>query len=383
MSFLARLLLFFLCAFGPPRCASETTLSDPGPDTVDSRLIGTWRCGTEKRWTQFTVSARRNQPGTMDVLYRESPAWASGRPEFARFVAWRASIGGRDYLTAIPGEGTRDVPGQFIIAYRFLPSGRVLLAAMDGRAIRAAIESGELPGRVDGSGAAIMTAPRDRLAAFLARRGPGELFWMGAGPYWRSGRLRGNAHRCDVHGEEFFDFGRPLVEIEVALSDPGPDAVDERLLGLWRDAEESTETTFRIFRIEPGTMGVTVTAKEPGGGPPTVLRFRAWRANAGGRDYVTALPADTLDQELVGRFLVAYEVTADDRLVLRILMDQEPVMAAIKSGALAGRSREDIHFLSGLVLTAPRDRLRDFLAARHDELYPRKEAPVVTLRRVR
>lgn len=160
-----------------------------------------------------------------------------------------------------------------------------------------------------------------------------------------------------------------MVETKSPLSSPSPATFDERLIGLWaaEGENERAEIRFTPNKALPGTMNVVYSEiKKNEKKPPATLRFRAWRASVGGRDYLTVVPTDNKTKQSARQFVVFYELKGEEFRFS--LMREKPVVDAIKSGAIEGSFVEQPH-LGKVVILASADRLAEFIARNHAELF--------------
>lgn len=159
-----------------------------------------------------------------------------------------------------------------------------------------------------------------------------------------------------------------FVETETTLSDPGSEAVDPRLLGNWYASSGERMELFAIAD-DPERKGVyrIVYAKIHRGFAidPSFMKYRAWHATVGGRHYAHVQTVG--EGEGAALMIVSYEIDAQGKLILR-LMEDKPVIEAIKAGALKGRTKRG-DYKEDVTITAPRDELAAFIAANHGKLF--------------
>lgn len=167
---------------------SETTLSDPDPALVDNRLAGMWRHESGDEKVEIAVTPNTTKPGVLNVTYTTVKE-KEGKRQVERFQAWRAVIAGRDYLSLLRFEGDTPAPRVMLVAYRLDTAGALVISFMDSKAVAAAIKRGDIAGTAKGDpgSGAVITAPRDKLVAFIAGHDHKALFPTEAEPLRRHG----------------------------------------------------------------------------------------------------------------------------------------------------------------------------------------------------
>jgi hypothetical protein len=151
------------------------------------------------------------------------------------------------------------------------------------------------------------------------------------------------------------------------LTDPGAEPLDPALIGSWYWSESGGYGYIHIGREEEDAAVLRLVMlsidKE---GELEVSQFSGHTSLLGERRYLNLKwqPPDPADPDYL---TVSYRI-ADGRLGIA-LMDNDPVIAAIRSGELAGTVTKSGWFTSVRVSAAPVD-WRSFVRAEHEALFP-------------
>ncbi len=149
----------------------KTPLSDPSQASYDEKLIGIWRAEKDGERIEIVVTPNKALAGTMNIRYSESKNQTPKPRETLSFRAWRASIGGRNYLTLVPSDGKVAQSGrQFAVFYEIKGDG-LEFALMRELPVADAIRAGKLEGTFAEKphvSKVVVSAPRAKFAAFIA-----------------------------------------------------------------------------------------------------------------------------------------------------------------------------------------------------------------------
>jgi hypothetical protein len=173
-------------ALATAACLPETEhfLADPGAQPNDQRLIGTWFFQEKNARTTTVVAIIPQGKDHVSVTWvdvmprKETGGDKPGPVRWLRYTGFTTRIAGNDYINLDHQGGVwpNRAPKRLIIRY-WVEAGKTLrFAAMRSRALRKAIEAGTLAGRKTKDDVWVVTAPRDKLLAWIARVGPDEAF---------------------------------------------------------------------------------------------------------------------------------------------------------------------------------------------------------------
>jgi hypothetical protein len=157
--------------------------------------------------------------------------------------------------------------------------------------------------------------------------------------------------------------GGCLVESEATLGDPDPAAADPRLLGSWYHAERNGASLVSIADdpAQPGAYRVVYASIRPRGEKPVeFVTYSVWPTVVNGARYLNIRRTGGSVLEHPVLTIMAYDIGADDALVLR-LISTKAVIEAIKAGRLEGTIAEG-RFASEARITSPRADLVAFIA---------------------
>ncbi len=150
------------------------------------------------------------------------------------------------------------------------------------------------------------------------------------------------------------------------LTDPGAESLDPALIGSWYWSESGGHGYIHIGREEDGAGLRLVMLSIDNDGELELSQFSGHSSLLGERRYLNLKwqPPDPEDPD----YLTVNYVIADGRLGIA-LMDNDPVIAAIGSGRLAGSVTKEGWFTSVRVRAESED-WRRFVGAEHESLFP-------------
>lgn len=158
------------------------------------------------------------------------------------------------------------------------------------------------------------------------------------------------------------------------LSVVGEAIVDPALTGDWYallEEEEDERLDVHVAASDGHRLAVT-TAEKDGDGKQKIFRYVAHLSELEGNRYLNVLEADAPDR---GYRIVKYRISGPMDLHCS-LIDDEALKAAVRAGEISGVIEGDTEF-ADVVITAPPEELRRFIARREATLFRRE----VTLRR--
>ena len=165
-----------------------------------------------------------------------------------------------------------------------------------------------------------------------------------------------------------------LVETEATIADPDPKAMDLRLAGSWYYSSkgEVVLLTTVADEKEEGVYRVVFANVRPGRDEPIrTTVYRAWRTVINGHGYLTLQAVSNGDPEMPNRTVIAYDLDAENNLVLRV-MDTKAAAAAIESGKLKGAVRKG-QYTDRVTISSPRAEFAAFIAgADREKLFSNK-----------
>lgn len=169
-------------------CVPETdaSLSKPGAEPLDKRVVGTWFANARSGMEQITLNIQR---GEDDNTY--AVTWIQFLPPqevtkedkpvvWLRYVGHTTKLDGQHYinLRLVHAAWPRPVPKRMVVRYWVGKDDRLTMSLMDNGVVKGAINSGVLKGKLpkDHRGFIRITSDRKALVAFIREVGPDRVF---------------------------------------------------------------------------------------------------------------------------------------------------------------------------------------------------------------
>jgi hypothetical protein len=172
-SFVGIMIALVMVACAPSE--SENPLSDPKTATVDTRLEGLWVGAMDQGVAYLHFAAK--EAGAMDLVIVVCQPKEGA--DLLQFEFSSTALGDSSYMnlrertsTSMNGNKGELSPTYIFAKYDLAPDGTLSISYLDDDLVKSAIEAGAITGNDKGG----LTAPTEKLAAFVKSADPAKLF---------------------------------------------------------------------------------------------------------------------------------------------------------------------------------------------------------------